>query len=106
MDRGIPTEEVLEKSRQRDGLHPKLLGLAFTLHMNVRRFMAVEADKEQPASAGYSAYRWHGMIIGETPTENKPPHFAIATVAWKVGAGATGSRKRFCSSPSSTMAAP
>lgn len=78
---------------QRDGLHPMRAGFAFLLHMNRRRFMAVEADKEQPVSAGYSAYRWYGMIMGETPTENKPPHIAIATLAWKVGAGATGSKK-------------
>ena len=31
---------------------------AFAVHMNMLRFTAIEADKEQSVRVGYSVYRW------------------------------------------------
>lgn len=52
--------------------------------MNMLRFMAIEANKEQPVRTGNSAYRWHGDIIGETPANHKRPR-PLSALDWNCG---------------------
>ena len=61
---------------QYDRFHPVLAYPTLPLHMHMLGFAAIEADEEQSVRTRNSANRWHGVIIGVTPTENKRPRLS------------------------------